>query len=333
MAFEILTADQLISRLKGRKYKYSQIHHTWKPNHSSFNGKNHLRLQQGMYDNHTQVRGWDNIGQHVTLMPDGTFVTGRPFDKTPSGISGYNTGAFMTEMLGDFDEGRDKLEGAQLNAMLKLQHFLTTECGAKIMFHREHAPKTCPGTGLDKGAFLKQVANYGNKIIAIPIANHPVSNVKKPEVLRLGDKGADVKKLQEYLVKAGEKLPRFGADGGFGQETLDAVKSFQARNGLTVDGVVGAQTKAKLESTKESAPAPKPTYKLPDGIIRKGAKGSSVKLLQTALNAAKFNCGTADGIFGAKTDAALRKLQADKKLVADGIYGPKTKAKLAEVLK
>jgi N-acetylmuramoyl-L-alanine amidase len=82
-----------------------------------------------------------------------------------------------------------------------------------------------------------------------------------------------------------------------------------------------------------TAPASKPTYKLPDGIIRKGAGGSSVKLLQTALNAAKFNCGTADGKFGPKTETALRKFQANKKLVADGIYGPKTKAKLAEVLK
>jgi N-acetylmuramoyl-L-alanine amidase len=80
-------------------------------------------------------------------------------------------------------------------------------------------------------------------------------------------------------------------------------------------------------------PTPKPTYPLPSGIIREGDKGSAVKQLQAALNAAGFKCGTADGAFGPKTKAAVKKFQAKYKLVADGIYGPKTKAKLAEVLK
>jgi N-acetylmuramoyl-L-alanine amidase len=80
-------------------------------------------------------------------------------------------------------------------------------------------------------------------------------------------------------------------------------------------------------------PKPKPVYPLPSGIIRDGDKGSAVKQLQTALNAAGFNCGTADGAFGPKTESALRKFQVKHELVADGIYGPKTKAKLAEVLK
>lgn len=80
-------------------------------------------------------------------------------------------------------------------------------------------------------------------------------------------------------------------------------------------------------------PKPKVEYKLPSGIIRKGDKGSAVKLLQSALNAADYKAGSADGIFGAKTESALRKFQAKYKLAADGVYGPKTKAKLAEVLK
>lgn len=168
MADKILTADELINVLRGRKYKYSQVHHTYQPDHADFNGKNHLALQQGMRNYHVNTRGWDDIGQHVTLMPDGLFVTGRDFDKdlidfddTPAGIVGYNKGAFMVEMLGNFDLGHDKLQGAQLESMLKLQHFLVTQCGAEILFHREKANKSCPGTGIDKGWFIQQVANYG----------------------------------------------------------------------------------------------------------------------------------------------------------------------------
>ena len=44
--------------------------------------------------------------------------------------------------------------------------------------------------------------------------------------LKLGDKGARVVELQKNLQRAGFKLPRFGADGSLGRETLDAVDAF-----------------------------------------------------------------------------------------------------------
>lgn len=69
--------------------------------------------------------------------------------------------------------------------------------------------------------------------------------------LRKGDEGQDVKELQTILMKAGEKLPKYGADGEFGTETLNAIKSFQNANNLTVDGIVGKQTYAALEKYEE----------------------------------------------------------------------------------
>jgi N-acetylmuramoyl-L-alanine amidase CwlA len=63
-------------------------------------------------------------------------------------------------------------------------------------------------------------------------------------------------------------------------------------------------------------------------LLRQGDTGAAVKEMQTKLNKAGFNCGTADGIFGAKTTDALRKFQASRNLSVDGIYGPATKAKL-----
>ena len=62
-----------------------------------------------------------------------------------------------------------------------------------------------------------------------------------------GDKGAKVKELQELLLKAGEKLPKYGADSDYGQETEDAVMSFQKKHGLAVDGLAGEKTIAKLK--------------------------------------------------------------------------------------
>jgi putative chitinase len=58
------------------------------------------------------------------------------------------------------------------------------------------------------------------------------------------------------------------------------------------------------------------------GVLRKGAKGDGVKLMQEALGIG------ADGDFGPGTERALKKWQSDNGLTADGIAGPATLAKL-----
>ena len=64
--------------------------------------------------------------------------------------------------------------------------------------------------------------------------------------IRKGDKGTAVKVLQRMLMAAGCKLPRYGADGSCGEETVDAVKAFQTTHNLTVDGICGPLTWAAL---------------------------------------------------------------------------------------
>ena len=58
------------------------------------------------------------------------------------------------------------------------------------------------------------------------------------------------------------------------------------------------------------------------GVLRKGAKGEGVKIMQEALGV------TADGDFGPGTERALKAWQTANGLVADGIAGPKTLEKL-----
>ena len=62
--------------------------------------------------------------------------------------------------------------------------------------------------------------------------------------------------------------------------------------------------------------------------VKKGSRGETVKQLQTLLNQKGYACGAADGIFGAKTDVAVRAFQKAKGLSVDGICGPKTWAAL-----
>ena len=60
------------------------LHHTWRPNHETyFNKPDPLYWQQAMRRYHIDTNGWNDIGQHVTLLPDGRFVTGRILAAVP----------------------------------------------------------------------------------------------------------------------------------------------------------------------------------------------------------------------------------------------------------
>lgn len=94
---------------------------------------------------------------------------------------------------------------------------------------------------------------------------------KRP-TLRNGSRGDAVRELQEKLLSFGFSLPKYGADGKFGDETDSAVRLFQSLHGLYVDGVVGEKTWAALDGEK----AEEPTYTLTITGLDK-AKAEAIK--------------------------------------------------------
>ena len=99
-------------------------------------------------------------------------------------------------------------------------------------------------------------------------------------LLKKGDKNEQVRQLQ---IKLGVDLV-----GTFGPKTEEAVKKYQAANGLTADGIVGDATRNKIMVTAPVAPAvvvPASGFKL-DKL--KGHIPDSV-LAQIPDTAAKFN--------------------------------------------
>ena len=78
---------------------------------------------------------------------------------------------------------------------------------------------------------------------ALFLAPATQTNTASPDLLRKGDRGDDVKLLQHRLNILGWQLTE---DGIWGVQTDSAVRGYQYRAGLTVDGIVGAKTKAAL---------------------------------------------------------------------------------------
>ena len=80
-------------------------------------------------------------------------------------------------------------------------------------------------------------------------------------VLRTGMTGQSVKDLQSRLYTLGYYSGEI--DGQFGPGTKEAVLSFQRRNGLGADGIVGAETKEKLFSAEAKPWAPEAATETP----------------------------------------------------------------------
>lgn len=88
---------------------------------------------------------------------------------------------------------------------------------------------------------------------------------REDEMLQKGDKGLAVKKVQEDLLSwDANSLPQFGADGDFGNETVEAIRRFQFDHGLPDTGTAGGVTVSILASY-DPAPGGPPGPQGPPG--------------------------------------------------------------------
>jgi N-acetylmuramoyl-L-alanine amidase len=134
---------------------------------------------------------------------------------------------------------------------------------------------------------------------------------------RLGDSGPAVADVQAMLAGLG-LLRQAPPDAVFDEATDQALREFQQRRGLTVDGIVGAETYRALTAAR---------WKLGDRLLSLATRpyvGDDVVELQDRLLELGFDAGRTDGVFGPRTEKALRALQREYGLVPDGSFGPAT---------
>jgi LysM repeat protein len=124
--------------------------------------------------------------------------------------------------------------------------------------------------------------------------------------------------LQIVLRKHG--LYRGPIDGIQGRQTRHAIRVFQRRHRLTVDGLAGPRTRAAL------GPLGRPLFGT--RVIRRGMSGYDVAVLQFLLRRHGLRPGRLDGRFGTRTARAVRGFQRRARLAPDGVVGRRTARRL-----
>jgi uncharacterized protein (TIGR02594 family) len=186
----------------------------------------------------------------------------------------------------------------------------------------------------------------------IPAATSSVSGLIGGRILSVGDAGPIVQAVQLELARLGYPLK---GTGNYGPATEQAVRDFQTRHALEVDGEVGPEVAAAIDRALEALKppaAPSPPVdsgrspSMPDipgvkvqraqpaapgllaalvgnAVLGLGDKGSVVSALQLALAKLGYQLrGT--GYFGGATEAAVMDFQEQRGLEVDGEVGAET---------
>lgn len=165
-------------------------------------------------------------------------------------------------------------EAAVMNASVCLTAYLCNLYGVGIDKVRDHSELHGMGLASNHADISHWLKKYGLNMndyrAAVQAAMKEGVEVEyiecddqKPAraTIRKGSRGEDVVYLQTCLLNLGYRLPEYGADGSFGNETFVALKAFQVISGLTADGVCGPATwkavedavKAKEQRQQEAA--------------------------------------------------------------------------------
>lgn len=140
---------------------------------------------------------------------------------------------------------------------------------------------------------------------------------------------AETKEIQSLLKSKGYDLGSYGVDGSYGESTYKAVRAFQTKAGLAVDGVAGPVTVRALKaSSRPPAAPPFPLPRKPGAMYYYGrADGPKTSVSGKSRNSAVPNDVTKDAN-GRYRSKGLYAWQKKAGIAADGRFGDQTEAKV-----
>lgn len=176
----------------GRTVMKIQQHHTYIPSYIHYNGNNHFERQLAMKNHHVNQNGWQDIGQHFTIFPDGEILTGRSLELSPACILNQNANAVCIENLGNFDSGADVMTSDQKTSIIAVtaalcKKFNLAVNSESIVYHHWFRldngirndgtgnNKSCPGTNFFGG---NKVADFDLNFAPLVKARIGVGQIK-----------------------------------------------------------------------------------------------------------------------------------------------------------
>lgn len=287
---------------------------------------------------HVNQLDWPGIGYHYVVNKNGSIDLCHDPEIVSYHVGNSNGRAIGICMVGDFRT--QTLESPQRDATLQLVRQLLQDFNltiADVWGHIEfpgYEWKQCPSISMEQ--FRSSLRDGGRTATpTIPVPSQPASRT----ILSQGDRGADVRAVQQQLADLG--FNPGPVDGIYGPLTVDAVERFQRAARIGVDGVVGPVTRSAFT-----------TFNAPSGVIEHGApsdepderealftresrrmlrylrpmmRGEDVIEVQEKVGA------LVDGTFGPNTERSVMDFQRRNNLTADGIVGPRTWAALDAV--
>lgn len=296
--------------------------------------------KEGIYVQYSD--GYRSYAEQNALYAQGRTKPGKVVTNAKGGYSNHNFGLAVDFFLYDKNGNAHWNVNSDWKRVAQIAKDLGFEWGGdwKSFYDAPHLEMTGGLTTaqLRAGKRPKLVSKVKNPVKK-PASSGSSGGSSKRNYLAKGDKGAEVKTMQQLLNAAGFSVG--AADGIFGAKTEAGLRAFQKAVGIAVDGLYGTNSKAKLQAYKKpsSGSGSKGTIILPKGVVSSKSSHADILNVQKATSALYFypdkgakNNGC-DGYWGPKTQDAIRRYQSMKGLVQDGIYGPKTRAALEKDLK
>src|SRR6478736_1605339 len=264
--------------------------------------------------------GWSGGGRQVWIQHDGFFTKSMHL-----GSYAVSNGAWVEE--GQYIGTQDTTgtaTGSHLHLEVTLGNVHCANTGqidpVPFIQNRLTAGAPAGGGSTDSVAQLQLDLNTVGYPLVVdndygPATEAAVTQFQKDYSLQVdGDAGPQTKgKLNEVVKGLQTSLNALGyklvVDGFSGPATVGAVKDFQSKNGLTVDGIAGPNTRAALHAKTA----------LPNGY-------NAIEPERSTVDVQRLVGANPDGIWGPQTTEKVMAWQTSKGLVADGIWGPASDA-------
>lgn len=134
------------------------VHHCWKPDASDYRGGSTIA---GVRRYHMQQRGWSDNGYHLMVAPNSDLWLCRPMGRSGAHVKGRNAHTIGVSYVANFDAQDpatyEGLETGQRAVALLCERFNLRSIN--VRFHREFAPKSCPGRRLALKGYQEAVGD------------------------------------------------------------------------------------------------------------------------------------------------------------------------------